>query len=100
MEPEVSSETGELVWNEMMGATNASSCGCRKGTQPEGAVDIDYVNGGSPADPINGRGKGCRACGEGLLCMGMGQLRIAEEYAWDGDVGVYDCHKGTPEACT
>jgi len=101
MQPSDYDESIQAVrWVEATAQTNISSCGCRPGTQPVGAIGIDYVNGGSPSDPVGGRGQGCAACGEGLLCLGMGQLRIALEYAWDFEIGVFDCTEAVPNACT
>eukprot|EP00971_Amphidinium_carterae_P273929 5436749-Amphidinium_carterae.1 len=68
---------GESRWEILFAATSASSCGCKAGTQPDGQVDINYVDGGPPEDALEGRGHGCVVCGEGLECLGMGQLRIA-----------------------
>eukprot|EP00971_Amphidinium_carterae_P308170 6124362-Amphidinium_carterae.1 len=91
---------GEARWEWMVAATDVSSCGCKPGTQPEGAVDINYVDGGSPQDPILGRGHGCKVCGQGLDCLGMGQLRVLEGYAWDRELSVYDCKHAEVEACS
>jgi len=91
---------GEAQWKELLAATSVSSCGCRPGTQPDGAANINFVDGGSPDDPIGGRGNGCKVCGEGLNCLGMGQLRILEGYAWDGELSVYDCAQAVLDACS
>eukprot|EP00971_Amphidinium_carterae_P343667 6483568-Amphidinium_carterae.1 len=91
--------SGEVRWKETTAATTVDACGCRPGTQPDGAVAIDYVDGGAPQDPIGGRGHGCRVCGQGLNCLGMGQLRILEGYAWDGEFSVYDCTHAVLDAC-
>eukprot|EP00971_Amphidinium_carterae_P342999 6482528-Amphidinium_carterae.1 len=68
---------GESRWEILFAATSVSSCGCKAGTQPDGQADINYVDGGPPEDALGGRGHGCVVCGEGLECLGMGQLRIA-----------------------
>jgi len=69
------------IWLEFSGAAARASCGCRPGTQPVGEV--------------------CAACGEGMVCEGMGVFYIKAGYAWDKAHSVWDCRKGLEEeACT